>query len=90
MSLHRYFKISSKLPDPNGPLSKEVPSEAIKEANKSVESATKNIGTSECGGGKRGRGAYMKFTLYPCTDDIFFGTWPTMSLPLMMATAKRS
>ena len=41
MSLHRYFKISSKLPDPNGPLSKEVPSEAIKEANKSVERATK-------------------------------------------------
>ena len=62
MSLHGYFKISSKLPDPNGPLSKEVPSEAIKEANKSVERATKNIGTSECGGGKRGRGAYMKFT----------------------------
>ena len=24
------------------------------------------------------------------TDDIFFGTWPTMSLPLMTATAKRS
>ena len=62
MSLHRYFKISSKLPDPNGPLSKEVPLEAIKEANKIVERATKNIGTSECGGGKRGRGAYMKFT----------------------------
>ena len=41
MALHRYFKpISGKLPDPNGPLSKEMPSGAIKEANKSVEQGT--------------------------------------------------
>jgi len=35
MALHRYFKpISGKLPDPNVDLSKEMPSAAIKEANK--------------------------------------------------------
>ena len=46
MSVHRYLmKISSKLPDPNGPLSKEMPAEAIKAANDSIEEATRNIGT---------------------------------------------
>ena len=41
MTLHHYFKpISSKLPDPNGLLSKE-----IGEANKGVEQSTK-IGTA--------------------------------------------
>ena len=41
MSLHRYFKISSKLPDPNGPLSKEVPSEAIKKQTKASKGPLK-------------------------------------------------
>jgi len=42
MALHRYFKISSKLPDPNGPLSETVPSEpkVMKEANRIVEEST--------------------------------------------------
>jgi len=38
MLLHCYFKIlsnPSKLPDPNGQLSKEVPAEAVKAANDS-------------------------------------------------------
>ena len=56
MALHRYFKISSKLPDPNGPLSETIPSEAIKEANKIVEQSTQNAST------KRSRGTYLKFT----------------------------
>jgi len=35
MALHRYFKpISGKLLDPNGDFSKEMPSAAIREANK--------------------------------------------------------
>jgi len=35
VALHRYFKpISGKLPDPNGDLSKEMPSTVIREANK--------------------------------------------------------
>jgi len=42
MALHCYFKPVSKLPDPNGPLSKEIPSVAIMEANKSVEQATRS------------------------------------------------
>jgi len=56
MALHRYFKISSKPQDPNGPLSETVPSEAIKEANRIVEESTQNGST------KRGRGTYLKFT----------------------------
>ena len=63
MSLHRYFKISSKLPDPNWPLSKEVPSEAIKEANRRVEVATQDTSLGTSGGAKPGSGTYMKFTL---------------------------
>ena len=62
MSLHQYFKISSKLPDPNGPLSKEVPSEHIKEANRSIEAATQDTSSGTSGGAKRGRGTYIKFT----------------------------
>ena len=60
MLSHRYFKISSKLPDPNGPLSKEIPAEATKAANDSIEQATKtqDIGTN----GKQSRGKYMTFT----------------------------
>ena len=57
MSLHRYFKISSKLPDPNGPLSETIPSETIKEANKSMEQSIQNGSTL-----KRSRGTYLKFT----------------------------
>jgi len=57
MALHRYFKISSKLPDPNGPLSETIPSEVIKEANRIVEESTQNGST------KRGREMYLKFTL---------------------------
>ena len=61
MSLHRYFKIqSNKLPDPNGPLSKEIPAEAIKTANDSVEQATKNSEASTSG--KQSRGKYAAFT----------------------------
>lgn len=56
MSLHRYFKVSSKLPDPNGPLSQVVPSETIKAANKSISETVENTGT------KRSRGTYQKFT----------------------------
>jgi len=58
MALHRYFKpISSKLPDPNGPLSKEMPSAAIREANKSVEEATEMQKNK-----KRSREKYGRFT----------------------------
>ena len=56
MSLHRYFKISSKQPDPNGPLSEIIPSQAIKEANEIVKQSTQNGST------KRSRGTYLKFT----------------------------
>jgi len=48
----------SKLPDPNGPLSKEVSAEAIKAANDSVEQATNYICTSD----KQSRGKYVTFT----------------------------
>ena len=58
MALHRYFKpISSKLPDPNGALSKEMPSMAIREANKSVEEATQAQNSK-----KRSREKYGRFT----------------------------
>ena len=50
------FKISNKLPDPYSPLSKTIPSEAIKEVNKIVEQSIKNAGT------KHSRGTYLKFT----------------------------
>ena len=57
MALHRYFKpISGKLPDPNGDLSKEMPSAAIREANKGVEKAT------EASQNKRSREKYGRFT----------------------------
>ena len=60
MALHRYFKpISSKLPDPNGPLSKEMPSAAIREANKSVE---KTRATEAQNSEKPSRGQYGRFT----------------------------
>ena len=58
MSLHCYFKISNKLPNPNGQLSKEIPADAIKAANNSVELATKDRSTS----GKQSRGKYTAFT----------------------------
>ena len=56
MTLHRYFKISSKHPDPNGPLSEIIPSQVIKEANKIVKQSTQNGST------KRSRRTYLKFT----------------------------
>ena len=58
MALHRYFKVSGKLPDPNGSLSKEMPSAAIREANKNVEKATTEAQNSK----KRGREKYSRFT----------------------------
>ena len=56
MDLHCYFKISSKLPDPNGPLSETIPSQAIKEADEIVKQSTQNDST------KHNRGTYLKFT----------------------------
>ena len=41
MSILKYFKRESKLPNPAGPLSKVVPSERIKAANKEVVSCMK-------------------------------------------------
>jgi len=56
MALHRYFKpISVKLPDPNGDLSKEMPSAAIREANKGVEKATEAAQNKKCSREKYGR-----------------------------------
>jgi len=53
----RYFKpISGKLPDPNGDLSKEMPSAAIIEANKAVEEATEAAQNK-----KRSREKYGRF-----------------------------
>ena len=58
MALHHYsyFKISSKLPDPNGPLTEVIPSQAIKEANEIMKQSTQNGST------KRSRGTNLKFT----------------------------
>ena len=56
MALHHYFKISSKLPDPSGPLSEIIPSQAIKEANEIVKQSTQNGIT------KHSRETYLKFT----------------------------
>ena len=56
MALHHYFKISSKLPNPNGPLSESIPSQVIKEANEIVKQSTQNGST------KLSRGTYLKFT----------------------------
>ena len=42
MALDCYFKISSKQPDHNGPLSEIISSQAIKEANKIVKQSTQN------------------------------------------------
>jgi len=58
MALHHYFKISGKLPDPNGSFSKEIPSAAIREANKNVEKATTGAQNSK----KHGREKYGRFT----------------------------
>ena len=56
MALYRYFKASdTKLPDPRGPLSKEVPSTAIAAANGEVKHVV------ELQRGKT-RGPYTKFT----------------------------
>ena len=57
MALYRYFKASqdTKLPDPRGPLSKEVPSTAIAAANNEVKHVV------ELQRGKT-RGTYTKFT----------------------------
>ena len=57
MALNRYFKVSqdTKLPDPRGPLSKEVPLTAIMAANNEVEHVV------ELQRGKM-RGTYTKFT----------------------------
>jgi len=60
MALYRYFKPKSgKLPDANGPFSKEIPSAAIREANKSVEQSSEAQNSSE----KATRGHYARFTL---------------------------
>ena len=56
MALHRYFKISNKLPDPYSPLLKTVPSDAIKEVNKIVERSIQNAST------QGSRGTCLKFT----------------------------
>ena len=56
MALYRYFKASdTKLPDPRGPLSKDVPSTAIAAANGEVKHVV------ELQRGKT-RGPYTKFT----------------------------
>ena len=56
MAFYRYFKASdTKLPDPQSPLSKEVPSTAIAAANNEVKHVV------ELQRGKT-RGPYTKFT----------------------------
>jgi len=58
MALHRYFKpISGKRLDPNGDLSKEMLSAAIREANKGVEKATEAAQNK-----KHSRKKYGRFT----------------------------
>ena len=62
LNLFRYFKVSSSspqvvLPSPDGPLSHEVPSTAISEANKEVEEVM--MGSRDSG---KKRGSYQKYT----------------------------
>lgn len=59
LNLFQFFKASSKspqvaLPSPNGPLSREIPSTAICEANKEVEKTLKNEDTKK-------RGCYQRY-----------------------------
>ena len=58
MVLLKYFKKSSFLPNPDGPLSEEMPSSSIALANKEVESLLD--GDKERCGSKRGQ--YIKYS----------------------------
>ena len=64
MSILKYFKRESKLPNPAGPLSKVVPSEGIKAANKEVASCM-NLTPEEVPSASvsaTSRGTYERFT----------------------------
>ena len=62
MSLYAYFQRTSKscLPNPQGPLSKQLPSSCIESANNHVEEVTKQTTTEGAKGRKRG--PYKKCT----------------------------
>ena len=52
-ALYKYFKPkpSTVLPDPEGPLSKMIPSSTIEAVNKSVEKVIIKVGNPESAGG---------------------------------------
>ena len=56
MALYKYFKKASSLPDPEGPLSAEMPSSSILAANKELEGVKESSNT-----GKK-RGQYKHYT----------------------------
>ena len=56
MTLLKYFKKSSLLPNPNGPLSEQMPSSSIALANREVQ----NLLNDENFGSKRGQ--YAKYS----------------------------
>ena len=64
MSILKYFKHESKLPNPSGPSSKVVPSEGIKAANKEVVSCMKltTEGVLSASVSATSRGTYKRFT----------------------------
>lgn len=63
MALLKYFSLKrSTLPNPNGPLSKVLPSEGIKSANTVVEEVLKENNSQNKAGGTGSRGTYEHFT----------------------------
>ncbi len=60
MALYKYFKKSSVLPNPEGPLSYQTPSSAIARANKEVKPLLVSNKDSNDAKGKRGQ--YLVYT----------------------------
>ena len=58
MALLKYFKKSSSLPNPNGPLSQRMPSSSIASANKEVQDVLDRA--DECHSGSK-RGQYARY-----------------------------
>ena len=79
MSLFKYFKRSSPLPSPSGPLSREIPSTAISAANDEVSKVLQAQRTTDkIGKEAKQRGSYQK---YSDTERATIGNYAQMHGP---------
>ena len=67
---YMYFKKTSVLPNPDGPLSTRVPTTATKQANKEVETLLNNPESTSKPAGKRG-----KYLVYTDEEKYKIGKW---------------